>query len=81
MLLGTPVIATNLPGVRIPIQLTGMGILVSPKNHIQIAQAIKNILQNQIKYSNAQLVNNTRKIFNSQKVFDFYDKVLTLTII
>jgi glycosyltransferase involved in cell wall biosynthesis len=31
MMAGTPVIATNLPGVRVPVTFTGMGEIVEPK--------------------------------------------------
>jgi glycosyltransferase involved in cell wall biosynthesis len=34
MLLGTPVVATDLPGVKVPVSLTKMGIIVEPKNEL-----------------------------------------------
>lgn len=41
---GTPVIASDLPGVRVPVQNTGSGILVSPANAPELADAIIQIL-------------------------------------
>lgn len=46
MLCGTPVIATDMPGVRIPVQETGSGLIVSPANPTELAQAIIMILDN-----------------------------------
>lgn len=40
MLCGTPVIASSLPGVRVPITLSGMGRLVSPNDPMDLARAI-----------------------------------------
>ena len=78
MIAGTPVIASNLPGVRIPIKLTKMGIIVEPKNIDQLSKAIKDILENKNKYTNARLVRNAKEIFDIKKVYKFYDKLLTL---
>jgi glycosyltransferase involved in cell wall biosynthesis len=50
MLMGVPVIATNLPGVRVPIQKTGMGILVPPKKETAIASAVTVLLSNPSRY-------------------------------
>lgn len=76
MLLGTPVIASNLPGVRVPIQLTKMGEIVEPKNVNQLSQAIEKVLKNKSKYSNEDLVKKAQKIFNIQKTYKFYDELL-----
>jgi hypothetical protein len=32
MMAGTPVVASNIPGVRIPVSVTGMGLTVNPKD-------------------------------------------------
>jgi glycosyltransferase involved in cell wall biosynthesis len=77
MLLGTPVIATNLPGVRVPIKLTKMGIIVEPKNNRQISNAITNIVKNKQKYSNIKLIKNAEKIFNIKKVYRFYENLIS----
>lgn len=44
MACGTPVVATDLPGVRIPVQRTDMGIIVPTANSEALAQALVEIL-------------------------------------
>lgn len=73
MLLGTPVIASNLPGVRVPIKLTKMGLLVEPKNSKQLIEAIIAILKNKNGFVNADLVEKAKKIFDVKKTYKFYD--------
>ncbi len=76
MISGTPVIATNLPGVNIPINLTKMGIIVEPKNEKQIHQAILKIIKNRKKYTNKKLVANANKIFDINKVYKFWEQII-----
>jgi glycosyltransferase involved in cell wall biosynthesis len=42
---GTPVVATDLPGVRMPVKLTGMGRIVPPGDAAALADAIGVILE------------------------------------
>src|SRR3989344_1810597 len=44
MLLGTPVVASNLPGGAMPIQETGMGLLVKSKDVESLANAIDKVI-------------------------------------
>ena len=44
MTCGTPVISTDLPGVRQPVSITGMGLIVPPRNAPALADAIIEIL-------------------------------------
>jgi len=76
MLTGTPVIASNLPGVRVPIRLTKMGEIVKPKNPQQISKAIIKILKNKNKFSNNFLINKAKKIFDINKTYQFYDNLV-----
>jgi glycosyltransferase involved in cell wall biosynthesis len=46
MTCGTPVISTDLPGVRVPVQKTGMGLVVPPANADALAVALIRILDN-----------------------------------
>jgi glycosyltransferase involved in cell wall biosynthesis len=78
MLCGTPVVATDLPGVRIPIKLTKMGLLVKPKNTRELAEAISTILNNRKKFTNDRLIDKTKKIFDPRKTYDFYEKIFGL---
>lgn len=45
MTCGTPVVATDLPGVRQPVRMTGMGLVVPPEDAESLAQAIMAILE------------------------------------
>jgi glycosyltransferase involved in cell wall biosynthesis len=45
MICGTPVVATDLPGVRQPVQSTGMGKIVPIKDSQALAQGIIQVLQ------------------------------------
>jgi glycosyltransferase involved in cell wall biosynthesis len=50
MLSGCPVVASNLPGVREPIRMTGMGEIVSIKDARALANGIVRVLQNRVNY-------------------------------
>ncbi len=76
MLLGTPVIATNLSGIRVPIKLTKMGRLVKPKDSQEFKKAVEIILKNKNKYTNDALIKNAQKIFDIDKVYKFYEQLI-----
>jgi glycosyltransferase involved in cell wall biosynthesis len=44
MLCGTPVVASNLPGVRQPVTMTGMGEVVQPGSAAALAEGIERVL-------------------------------------
>jgi glycosyltransferase involved in cell wall biosynthesis len=44
MTCGTPVVASDLPGVRQPVGMTGMGLIVPPQDPASLAQALIQIL-------------------------------------
>ncbi len=50
MLSGCPVVASNLPGVREPIRVTGMGQVVAIRDARALAEGIVNILQARERY-------------------------------
>lgn len=51
MTCGTPVVASNLPGIRQPIIDTGMGKLIPPRDSQALAEAVISILDNQGSYN------------------------------
>jgi glycosyltransferase involved in cell wall biosynthesis len=51
MLSGTPVVASDLPGVRQPISITSMGEVVSPGNAVALAGGILKILRSPAQYT------------------------------
>jgi glycosyltransferase involved in cell wall biosynthesis len=70
MLNGVPVVASNLPGVRQPVQMTGMGEITEVGDHIQLAQAIINVLRNRDRYiRSTQVIANS---FNPDKTASEY---------
>jgi glycosyltransferase involved in cell wall biosynthesis len=50
MMAGTPVVATDLPGVREPIRRTGMGRLVPPRQPEALADALIDVLHHRASY-------------------------------
>ncbi|PIY69298.1 hypothetical protein COY90_01410 [Candidatus Roizmanbacteria bacterium CG_4_10_14_0_8_um_filter_39_9] len=76
MCAGTPVIASNLPGVRMPIKLTKMGILVRPYDISVLSSAISSVLKNKEKYGNDLLKNKAIKLFDINTVYRFYEKLI-----
>lgn len=71
MMMGVPVVATNLPGVRIPVQVTGMGEIVPVKDSAAIATAISRVLLGKKKYSTKK--KQIEKIFAEEKTIAFYE--------
>lgn len=73
MMCGVPVIASNLPGVRIPIQKTGMGIVVPIRDSQKIADAMSTILKNKQTYvKNKEVIT---KIFSQENTIQFYEEL------
>lgn len=50
MLCGTPVVATNLPGVRQPVTMTGMGEIVAIADSASLAAGIERVLSDPSRY-------------------------------
>lgn len=74
MLLGTPVVSSDLPGVRLPVRLTGMGKNVNVKNTTQLKEAIEEIVENREKFSNAILIKRAEEIFSKDKILKEFEK-------
>jgi glycosyltransferase involved in cell wall biosynthesis len=70
---GCPVVATDLPGVRIPIKLTGMGLIVPPRDPQSLAKAVTKILENRKTYLLAK--EEITKTFNFQETINNYEKI------
>lgn len=73
MTCGTPVIASDLPGVRQPVRMTGMGLVVPPADAPSLAQAIVEILDHPDRYQgDAQAV---AQRFSSQRIAEEYEVI------
>jgi len=74
MLCGTPVVASDMPGVRVPIIETGMGKLTTPGNSRELADAIVSVLQNREDYIRpAEEISN---IYSLKKTLGLYDDLI-----
>jgi len=73
MLSGCPVVASNLPGVRVPVKLTKMGEVVPVGNSEKIAESIVKVLKNRKKYVKAK--HQIRQIFNWSDTIIRYEKI------
>ncbi|MEE4242561.1 MAG: glycosyltransferase family 4 protein [Desulfopila sp.] len=76
MLSGKPVVASNLPGVRVPVNLSKMGLIVEPGDEKGISTAIEKIIADPQMYCNAELWNNAKMVFSDQRTYDFYERIL-----
>lgn len=71
MTCGTPVVASDLPGVRQPVQMTGMGLVVPPADDAALARAIVEILDHPQSYQgDAQAV---AQRFSAQRIAEEYE--------
>lgn len=77
MAVDTPVIATDLPGVRVPIKRTGMGLIVPPGNAPALAAAIQNIFNHRAKYVNPATRQKVKAFFDNQKNLKAYVDTIT----
>ncbi|TFH33439.1 MAG: glycosyltransferase family 1 protein, partial [Anaerolineales bacterium] len=73
MLCGTPVVASDLPGVRQPTRITGMGEVVPPSDAKALARGILQILDQPQKYarSRAEIENH----FSIEVIADQYEEL------
>lgn len=75
MLSGCPVVASNLPGVREPVRMTGMGEVVPIKDSRALADAIVKVIQNKSKYVRPR--EEIAQKFSSEKTIAAYEKLFT----
>jgi glycosyltransferase involved in cell wall biosynthesis len=73
MLNGTPVVSTSLPGVRVPIQVTGMGELVPPSDERALAEGIVRVLCHKEEYVKPRAF--IENLFSFEKTVDFYERL------
>ena len=70
---GCPVVASKIPGVRMPIRLSGMGKTVPIKNVKELARSILEILEDRRKFVKPK--KRIEKIFNFEKTINEYEKL------
>jgi glycosyltransferase involved in cell wall biosynthesis len=73
MYCGTPVAATDLPGVRVPVSMTGMGKVVPPGDAASLAEAILAILENRRAYTTTS--SDIPSLFSTAAVAQEYENI------
>jgi glycosyltransferase involved in cell wall biosynthesis len=71
LLSGTPVVATDIPGAREVVRVTGMGRLVTPRDPRAIADGLVEVLNNREAFvkSRAEI----RRVFDTERTLDQYE--------
>jgi glycosyltransferase involved in cell wall biosynthesis len=73
MLCGTPVVASNLPGVRVPTRVTGMGETVPIRNEVALAEAIVRVIRNRDRYIRPR--NEVEQAFSLETTRTLYEQL------
>lgn len=74
MLSGTPVVMTNTPGGRVPVQVTGMGRLAQAGDWRSIGEAIVDVIRNREQYIKPRTF--IEEQFSFQRTVDQYEAIL-----
>jgi glycosyltransferase involved in cell wall biosynthesis len=72
MLCGTPVVAADLPGVREPTRVTGMGTTIPPRNEEALAAALIEVIENRQNYVKPR--EEIEKLFSVETTVDSYER-------
>jgi glycosyltransferase involved in cell wall biosynthesis len=67
-----PVVSSNLPGVRQPVQMTGMGIVTKVGDHDELADALITVLSDKERYSRTDL--DLHHLFSPDTVASRYEE-------
>ena len=71
MLCGTPVVASDLPGVREPVRITRMGEIVAPRDPAALAAALGRVIGKRDSYVRTR--SEVHDIFDPQRTLDRYE--------
>jgi len=74
MLCGTPVVATDIPGARVPVSTTGMGRLVRPRDPRALAAGLREVLDDPSSYVRPR--EEIRAAFDPVESIDAYERLL-----
>jgi len=70
---GTPVVATNLPGVRVPVTMTGMGEIVPVADAEGLAGGVIKVLKDRLAYVKPR--SEIMRMFELARTVDAYEKL------
>ncbi|MBN2250505.1 MAG: glycosyltransferase family 4 protein [Candidatus Altiarchaeota archaeon] len=73
MLCGCPVVASDMPGVREPVKLTGCGLLAPPGDVAGIACAVNDVLENRDGYAPKR--EDITRLFGTGKTVKAYERI------
>jgi len=73
MLCGTPSIASNLAGVRVPVQTTGMGEVVGIRDSAGLAEAIVRVLRDRARYIRPRA--EIEAMFSTPRTAELYEEL------
>jgi len=74
MLCGTPVVATDIPGARVPVRETGMGTLVPAGDAESLAAAIIGVVSDRQRFVRPR--DEVARVFSLEATLDRYEEVL-----
>lgn len=78
MVCGTPVVASDLPGVRQPVSTTGMGLVVQPQDAGGLAKAVIQVLENPDRFrSDLSMV---KRRFSPARIAEEYEQLFDLLL-
>jgi glycosyltransferase involved in cell wall biosynthesis len=78
MLCGTPVVASNLPGVRQPVTVTGMGEIAPLRDEVALADRILRVLDHPDHYDRPR--DEIAAIFNLDRTISAYEKLFAAQV-
>ncbi len=73
MLCGTPVVASDIPGVRESTRVSGMGMTVPPRDPVALANAVAEVLNSPEKFAQSRV--DLARTFSVEQTVDFYEKL------
>ena len=73
MLCGTPVVASDLPGCRQPVRLTGMGRIAPPGDSAALAEALLAVLDDPARYAKPRA--EIASIFDYERTVDLHEEL------
>lgn len=74
MLCGTPVVATDIPGARVPVRRTGMGMLVAPSSPEALAGGLGGVLADRERFVRPRT--EVRRAFDPAASIEAYERLL-----
>jgi len=69
------VVASDIPGARVPVQLTAMGRLVEPRNPDALAAGIREVLTDPARFTRPR--DEIRSVFDPGESVDRYEALMT----